>query len=288
MNGSIKLTLADEALINTGLTIATQDAGAAGAVGFMARALVQATLPHKKVEGSHFQRKNGNYTLTMLAPPDPGLPYGSIPRLLLAYVTKEATRTNSRVIDLGESMAAFMRQLGLLRTGGLRGDITRLKDQTRRLFASTVSLTYERPGRVTDIGFRLADRIDMWWHAHDPEQGDLWHSAITLTEPFFREVVEGPVPVDMRALMVLKRSPMALDIYVWLTYRYSYSKQATTIPWGTLATQFGADYGRKRDFKAAFKDELHKVLTVYPEARVEETDVGLILKPSPPHVSKLR
>lgn len=288
MTGSKKLTSADETLINAGLAIASEDAATAGAVGFMARALVQATLPHKKVEGSYFQRKNGDYTLTMLAPPNPGLPYGSIPRLLLAYVTREAARTNSRVIELGESMAAFMRQLGLFRTGGPRGDITRLKDQTRRLFTSTVSLTYEGPGRVTDMGFRLADKIDMWWHAQDPEQDDQWQSTITLTEPFFREVVEGPVPVDMRALTALKRSPMALDAYIWLTYRYSYLTQATAIPWGTLAAQFGADYSRERDFKAAFKDELHKVLTVYPEARVEESNSGLILKPSPPHVGKVR
>jgi hypothetical protein len=285
---STKPSPADETLINAGLAIANEDAAAAGAVGFMARALVQATLPHKKVNGPYFQRKNGDFTLTMLAPPNPGLPYGSIPRLLLAYVTREAARTNSRVIELGESMAAFMRQLGLIRAGGPRGDITRLKDQTRRLFASTVSLTYEGPGRVTDMGFRLADRIDMWWHAHDPEQDDQWHSTITLTEPFFREVVEGPVPVDMRALTALKRSPMALDAYIWLTYRYSYLTQATTIPWSTLAAQFGADYSRERDFKAAFKDELHKVLTVYSEARVEESRSGLVLKPSPPHVGKLR
>lgn len=288
MTSSKKLTTADEVLINAGLAIASEDAATTGTVGFMARALVQATLPHKKVEGSYFQRKNGDYTLTMLAPPSPGLPYGSIPRLLLAYVTREAVRTNSRVIELGESMAAFMRQLGLVRTGGQRGDITRLKDQTRRLFTSTVSLTYEGPGRVTDMGFRLADRIDMWWHAQDPEQDNQWQSTITLTESFFREVVEGPVPVDMRALTALKRSPMALDAYIWLTYRYSYLTQASAISWRALAAQFGADYSRERDFKAAFKDELHKVLTVYPDARIEESSSGLILKPSPPHVSKVR
>ncbi|NML19065.1 pirin [Azohydromonas sp. G-1-1-14] len=254
----------------------------------MARALVQATLPHKKVEGNEFTRTNGSYTLSIMAPSKIGLPYGTIPRLLLAYVTREAVRTNSRVIELGESMAAFMRQLGLIRAGGPRGDITRLKDQTRRLFTSTVSLTYEGPGRMTDMGFRLADRIDMWWHAQDPEQDDQWHSTITLTEPFFREVVEGPVPIDMRALTALKRSPMALDTYIWLTYRYSYLTRPTAIPWSTLAAQFGADYSRERDFKAAFKDELHKVLTVYPDAQVEESSSGLVLKPSPPHVGKVR
>ncbi len=40
MTDPIKLTLADEALIDVGLVIATEDAVTAGTVGFMARALV--------------------------------------------------------------------------------------------------------------------------------------------------------------------------------------------------------------------------------------------------------
>ena len=38
------------------------------------------------------------------------------------------------------------------------------------------------------------------------------------------------------------RSPMALDLYSWLTYRMSYLERLTGIPWGALQLQFGADY----------------------------------------------
>ncbi|HLB43183.1 MAG TPA: hypothetical protein VJN02_10155 [Gammaproteobacteria bacterium] len=62
-------------------------------LAFMARAMVMATLPHSKPDGFSFQRKNGHYTLTMMANPEFGLPYGSLPRLLLAWVTREAKRT---------------------------------------------------------------------------------------------------------------------------------------------------------------------------------------------------
>ena len=55
-------------LISSALAIAEQDALDAGELGFMARAMVQATLPHKKAAGNEFSRKNGNYTLTLLAP----------------------------------------------------------------------------------------------------------------------------------------------------------------------------------------------------------------------------
>ena len=74
-------------LITEALAIEARDAKEAGALGFMARALVQATMPHKKVKGNEFTRVNGAYTLTMLSPSIIGLPYGSIPRLLLAWLT---------------------------------------------------------------------------------------------------------------------------------------------------------------------------------------------------------
>ena len=94
----------------------------------------------------------------------------------------------------------------------------------------------------------------------------------------------GRVPIDMRALKALKRSPMALDIYCWLTYRMFYLKRPTKIPWQLLQMQFGSDYSRTRDFKTAFLDHLRKVIAVYPEARIEETQAGLLLKPSHPHI----
>lgn len=71
-------------LITEALAIEEESAKKAGALGFMARAMVQTTLPHKAVKGNEFTRSNGHFTLSMLAPSAIGLPYGNIPRLLLA------------------------------------------------------------------------------------------------------------------------------------------------------------------------------------------------------------
>lgn len=135
------------------------------------------------------------------------------------------------------------------------------------------------------VGYRLADKALLWWNTKRPDQATLWQSTVTLTESFFCEVVEHPVPIDMRALKALKRSPLALDIYCWLTYRMSYLGRRTEIPWTALAAQFGSDYSRVRDFKADFEHELVKVLAVYSAARIEGGDSGLVLKPSKPHVA---
>ena len=105
-------------LIAESMAIEAEDAKQAGTVGFIARALTQATMPHKATPGCEFKRRNGSFSLTMLSRSDIGLPYGSIPRLLLSWMTTEAVRTKSPVLELGPSLSAFMAELGLARRGG--------------------------------------------------------------------------------------------------------------------------------------------------------------------------
>lgn len=273
-------------LINKALAIEDELALDADALGFMARAMVQATLPHSKVVGNEFTRRNGNYSLTILSPSTIGLPYGSVPRLLLAWVTTEAVKTKSRELELGDSLSGFMRELDLVPTGGRWGSITRLKEQTKRLFASSITAIYEQGQGTQIINQAVADRAVFWWHPKEPDQAALWKSTITLTDNFYREIIDRPVPIDMRAIKALKKSPMALDIYTWLTYRVSYLKRPTAISWESLAMQFGSSYSRQRDFKTAFMYELKKVVTVYGGVQVEALPTGLLVKPSLTHIPR--
>jgi len=201
-----------------------EEARTAGELGYYARILTQATMPHSRPDTSTLMRQNGALTLRMAAL-GPGLPYGSIPRLLLAWVTTEAVRTKDRELVLGDHLAGFMRQLDLVPTGGRWGTIPRLRSQMTRLFSTAVGVTYSGPHEEAGMGWMVADRYRLWWDPKAPNQAALWQSTVTLGEPFYKAVVERPVPVDMRALRALRRSPLALDIYTWLTYRMSYLRR---------------------------------------------------------------
>ncbi len=278
-------------LITEALAIESRDAKEAGALGFMARALVQATLPHSKIETNVFKRQNGSFKLTLLADPDVGLPYGSIPRLLLAWITTEAVKKKSREITLGHTLSNFMSQLDLIPTGGRWGTITRLRCQMKKLFSASVSCTYDDGEHWAIKNVQPISEANLWWNPKKPEQAVLFDSTLVLGEDFFNEVINYPIPIDMDALKALKRSPMALDIYCWLTYRMSYLKQSLTIPWKVLQLQFGADYTLNpqglRNFKRAFIRELKKVQVVYSKVNLEELlGIGLVLHPSHPHIPK--
>ena len=273
------------------LAIEATKAKEAGTIGYMAWMLVQATMPHKKVDGNEFVRNNGAFSLSILAPSKIGLPYGTIPRLLMAWLTKEAVLKKSREILLGDSLSDFMQELGLSPTGGKWGTITRLREQSKRLFSSSVSCSYKDDNYDGERGFRISDAYDLWWspkHADEP----LFGSSIRLSENFFNGIITNPIPVDMRVLKHLSRSPLALDIYCWLTYRFSYLKKPTTILWQVLLAQFGCGYqdnpqGR-RDFKKAFLRELKKIYLVYPDMNIDHSENWLILNPSNTHIPKLK
>ena len=110
--------------------------------GFMARMMALCSLPRSN-PGTRYRyvRRNGPYTLAMTAGVNNNLPFGNLPRLLLAWVCTEAVRTQSRVLVLGDSLSGFMRALGVYSSSGGRGGVqTRLRNQMRHLFNAHVQL----------------------------------------------------------------------------------------------------------------------------------------------------
>jgi len=256
-------------------------------LGYMSRIMAQVTLPHSKPTVNEYTRRNGKLTLSMWAPQHVGLPYGGIPRLLIAWLTTEAVRTRERTLVLGPTLSGFMAQLGLVPTGGRWGTIPRLQEQLLRLFTSQIVCVFDSDEVLRGASLGVASEYELWWNPKKPQHGSLWNSTVTLGERFFDDIIERPVPVDVATLRQLKRSPMALDIYTWLTYRYSYLDREVLIPWEGLQAQFGADYKEVFSFRYKIKAALTKVHRAYPQACFEYEDSGLRLRPSPTHIMKL-
>lgn len=325
-------------VIDETFAIEAEEAKSAGALGFMARALVNATLPYKDPKSAIFERKNGQYVLRMMGGHENGLPYGVYPRLLMSWITTEAVRTGSPELELGESLTYFLRDvLNTQKGGGKLGPNVRVSNQMERLFSTLITATYlgDRGGRsfnlrnvliVDDasVAYETAQALDeaagdtvqaprsekgaksgsggedenRLWTPQNPRDAGKWKSRVVLSSRFFQEIIDRPVPIDLRAYRVLRGSPMAMDLYTWMTYRMSYLSRSTKpIPWESLALQFGSDYAKNaddpkravREFRnKSFKPALSVVQTIYPEAKFEVNERGLILHPSRPHVPSLK
>ena len=59
----------------------------------------------------------------------------------------------------------------------------------------------------------VSSSSEFWWDHKRSDQANLWDSWIELGEKFYEAVTLSSVPVDLRALKALKRSPLALDLY---------------------------------------------------------------------------
>ena len=267
----------------------------AGAIGFIAKFLVQTTLPHRRQSGSHYTRTDGRFTLRITDAGGAGLPYGSYPRLILIWMTSEAIRTASRKLELGASLSRFMAELGLHVTGGHWGTIPRFRDQMQRLIGAAISMRWEQEtdGQHLTAGenLLLADRFQLWWTPQILPAAPPPTSSITLSANFFEQLVASPVPLDLRAVRVLKQSPLALDLYAWATRRVSYLERPTLISWEALRRSFGSGYSETPQGRACFRaktlDALGRVCRVYSALRLEIVDGGVLLLPSAPHIPRL-
>ncbi len=284
-------------LIEDALEIEQEEARAAGALGYMARTLAQATLPHtdpKLPAGTLYSRDTGRLTLSV-APTSRrhGIPYGTVPRVILAWICTEAVKTKERSLSLGRSQSDFLEKIGMHNNGN---DISRLKDQALRLFKSVISVEYTDE-RDSDLSARLliSDSSHVFWHPKASDQRGLWESSLELSEGFFREIMAAPVPIDMRVFHALSKSPLAMDIYTWLTYRMFVlrrsGRSSAFVHWAGLKSQFGAGYPDTNrgllDFKTKFRKRLKEVLLFYSAAQghIQETPVGLALTPCELHIS---
>ena len=256
-------------------------------LGFIARMMALCSLPRTNPgDRLQYKRVNGPYKLVMIAGADCKLPYGNLPRLLLAWVSTEAVQTQSREIVLGRSLAEFMRTLGVYSSGG-RVQI-RLRNQMRRLFSAHVQLVYEDEHGEARVSSSVADRTELWWNERKPDQSSLWDSKIELSEKFFKEIINHPVPIDMNTLTALKRCSLGLDLYLWLTYRTFSLRAPQQLTWRQLYRQFGADPTKSSDketikfFRRQALRELKKIKLAWPGLNYTTAPGVLILHPSTP------
>mgnify|MGYP005854082749 CR=1 FL=1 len=267
---------------------------------YLTRQLVQATLPHSDLHDQDvFESYNGALTLTIQAGYNAktkqkyGLPYGTIPRLLLFWLTSEVMKTKSRKIYLGDNMSQFMKEIGLdPRSRGPRSDAARLKDQMNRLFNSIICFTGDisRGTRTGDAwhNMQIAPKGVVWWDTEKLEQGDHFESYIELGEGFYEAILNSPVPLDKRALTALKNSSMTLDIYSWSVYKsFALSKQRKEkqfITWYSFMEQLGANYSDIKNFKKKVKQAFDKVGMVYPWLHIEYVTKGFEIFASHPAI----
>jgi hypothetical protein len=243
-------------------------------------------LPHRE-RPTHeiWRRVNGAVSLTIQPTADQagvfhGVPHGAKARLILLYLQTEAVKTKSRHIELGRSMHAWLRRMGVKPSGTNYAEVNR---QSHKIENCLLIFSHERK----DNAVRWRDTIIRGSFVHkENEQRELL--VVELSESFYHAIREHPVPVSEAAVRALGERCMALDIYMWLAYRLHALDHETFVPWGRLFAQFGAATSALKHFKPRFARDLEMALAVYPIADARLGEDGITLAPSLPPLATVR
>jgi hypothetical protein len=262
---------------------------------FLHTVMCQVGLPRRKTDAKVFERHSGHVSIRLETGSlyngkdwiEQPLPYGTTPRLVMVHVSSEAIRTQSRRVEVGDSMRQFLTTLGMQTNGGSSGGYTTLKRQIESLAACRLTLGMYAQGRVVTKKADPIERFEAWLQIDGPQR-TLWPGVLELSQTFYDTLATHAVPLDYRALSALKHSALALDVYTWLAHRLCRVRKpgGTKVSWDNLRDQFGQEYGDPKNFKREFKDILHQVRVVYPDARIDEIIGGIILHESRPPLAK--
>jgi hypothetical protein len=279
-------------LIESAATIEETDADC---LLFMHTVLCQTSLPYRNpgLGVRVWERLNGFAHLEVIAGKamcperarlvELGLPFGPKPRVIIAYLNSVAVKTNSPVVEVNDSLRAFMKRLFGYGPNGR--EVRAFKDQLSNLSAATIRLGMVRGNEAVTITTQIVSAVHLW-ASKDERQRMLWPSTVRLSPEYFDSLQRHAVPLDDRAIASLSHSAMGLDVYCWLAQRLYRVDQFRPqfIPWTALQAQFGMGYGQMFNFKRVFRRTLDMVHTQYRAARVELDDRGMTLRYSPPPV----
>jgi hypothetical protein len=266
---------------------------------FLHSALCAMSLPVRRPadDQSPIIRQDGQYTLVITPKPVLvsvggqqqlsilGVPYGSLPRLVLIHIMTEAVRNKSRHVELGTSFTDWMRRLGFRTVSyGPRGSATLIRQQLDRLLACEWMIRWDSDPTQAQKEFGVKEiKLTNEYVGVDRKNGSFVRE-IFLTEGFFDHLRKHAVPLNEHAIRQLRDSATALDLYTWLAYRLPRinQKRPATLSWQQLAVHFGNDRTNIRKFRQTVREAWNQQVSgVYPEARVEFDTSVIRLYPSP-------
>jgi hypothetical protein len=213
-----------------------------------------------------------------------GVPYGPKARLILIWLQSEGVK--SRIVSMDRSMSAWIRSLGLAVTGGRKGTIQAVREQTVRIAMCSFSFHWSdrddhgnAAQRVQNA--RIVDGMELWQAAGDSSK---WATTVQLSEEFYNHLREHAVPLDQRAIAHLAGNSLGLDLYAFFAHRLHRLREPIMLGWNSLSDQFGDEGPTVYRTAQRIRETLPEIRAVYPGLNVDLTRRGLVLRRSLPPV----
>lgn len=275
-------------------------------VSFLHRGFCIMGMPLRQPKDSlrPFSRHDGRFALTIepasVTHPDGGLinigvPFGPKARLIAMWMATEVQNprrnTTGRILELN-GITDWLEALGIPARGGATGSIAATKDQFMRLAFSTFTMVLRGPNSeelfkresLIESGIFSGDDLALYRAGQVSQMA--WPRVIGLTHNTYDRFLNDAIPIPTIRLREVANNAMAIDILVYLSYRLPTlgRDDSAILTWRDLMAQFGTggagEFASK--FKDTFRQSIRRAIEAYPEARVEITSEGLVMRYSDP------
>jgi Plasmid encoded RepA protein len=275
-------------------------------VSFLHRGFCIMGMPLRQPKDSQrpFSRHDGRFALTIEpasvtlpegAMVNIGVPFGPKARLIAMWMATEVQnprrRTADRILELN-GITDWLEALGIPARGGATGSIAATKDQFMRLAFSTFTMVLRGPNSeelfkresLVESGIFGGDDLALYRAGLVSQMN--WPHVISLTHNTYDRFLNDAIPIPTVRLREVANNAMAIDILVYLSYRLpTLGRHDTAIlTWRDLMAQFGS--GSAGEFASKFKDtflqSIRRAIEAYPEAQLEITSEGLVMRYSDP------
>jgi Plasmid encoded RepA protein len=281
-------------IVDTATAALTREIEGGSEVGYSYSAWCLAGLPHRERPPGEDWLIKTDYAQLLVRPgvrvrddderEALAVPSGTLARLLLIDWQTEAYESGSREIELGRNPNVLLTRMGMSRGGPVS---RKLADQIERLATCSISFRFGTDQRAVVVNERL---VEAYAYVGDVDPRTKRHARmierVVLSEAFYRELRRHPVLVDRAAIKDIQNSPRAIDLYLWLAFRLHALEGEVSVSWTALWRQFGREFKTLKSFRAEFQEPLALALATYRQAKVNITDRGLLLAPSPPPIQR--
>ena len=259
-------------------------------LAFNPRPFVLCGLPLRRPPSTQLvhRRHNGKFFLHVVAHPDFGLPFGQ-DRLIPIWIATLAVKQKTRTVH-------FANAIDMLSFFYFPKDgryYARMVQGFQRIFAATIffGTDSQADGKplIDWARFHFFDAAHLWFNRAESTStagSGPQPNIVTLSESFYAEISQHPIPVEREAVALLANAPGALDFYVWLAWRsWAVKADVVRVPlFGSagLTSQLGAgEYTSSRYFRRKLASWLRRVSALWPQCNARLSDDGnfLLIQP---------
>jgi len=172
-------------------------------------------------------------TLLLKVHYETSVPYGQ-DRLIPIWLATLALQQKSPTLHF-DSPSQLLDYFRLRKDGS---QYRRMKVAFQRVFAATIFFGTEdqlKKHLVVDWSrFHFFDEMQLWFNREEgvqPATRETPSNIVVLSDAFYRELAEHPIPVERDGVAALAHAPGLLDFYIWMTWKtWTVNGQPARVP----------------------------------------------------------